>query len=51
VLAIAGLVADMFGSGVGMETYAMPLGLCQVALGIWLLVRGFNPSAVASEPA
>ena len=51
VLLLTGLVADMFGSNVGMEIYGMPLGLCQIFLGIWLIVKGFNSSAIASESA
>jgi hypothetical protein len=49
VMSLAGLVADMYGSGVGMEIYAMPLGLCQIFLAIWLIIKGFNPSAFTSE--
>jgi hypothetical protein len=49
VLALAGLAADMYGSGVGMEIYGMPLGLCQIFLAIWLIVKGFNLSAIDSE--
>lgn len=53
VIALGGLVADMFGSSVGMEVYAMPLGLGQVSLAIWLLVKGFYPPTVegGSAPA
>jgi hypothetical protein len=49
IIALAGLISDMYGSGVGMETYAMPLGLSQIFLAIWLIIKGFNPSAIASE--
>lgn len=48
VLSLTGLAADMFGSNVGMVTYTMPLGLCQVFLAIWLIIKGFNSSAIAS---
>jgi hypothetical protein len=48
-VAITGLVADMFGSSVGMEVYAMPLGLCQIFLAIWLIAKGFDPSAIDPE--
>lgn len=47
-LALIGIVSDMFGSGVGMEIYAMPLMLSQVFLGIWLIIKGFNPSTNVS---
>jgi hypothetical protein len=50
VVALTGLVADMFGSGVGMEVYAMPLGLGQIFLAIWLIVKGFDPSAMETGP-
>jgi hypothetical protein len=49
VVAVSGLVADLYGADVGMETYAMPLGLCQIFLAIWLIAKGFGPSAIASE--
>lgn len=49
VLMLIGLVFDMFGFGVGMEIYSPPLALCQIFLGIWLIIKGFNPSAIASE--
>ncbi len=48
VFALTGLVSDMYGSGISMEIYAMPLGLCQIFLAIWLIVKGFNPSAIDS---
>jgi hypothetical protein len=48
VIALTGLVFDMYGSGISMEIYAMPLGMCQIFLAIWLIVKGFNPSAIAS---
>jgi hypothetical protein len=51
VVALTGLVADMFGSTVGMEIYAMPLGLCQIFLAIWLIAKGFDPSAMDPEPS
>jgi hypothetical protein len=49
VIALIGLIAEMYGSGIGMEMYAMPLGLCQIFLAIWLIVKGFNPLAIDSE--
>ena len=49
VLMLIGLVFDMYGFGVGMEIYGSPIGLCQIFLGIWLIVKGFNSSAIDSE--
>jgi hypothetical protein len=45
----------MFGlrAGASMPTSAiifnLPIGLNEVVLGIWLIVKGFNPSAIASQ--
>lgn len=49
VVALTGLIAEMYGSSVGMEVYAMPLGLCQVSLAIWMIVKGFRQSAADVE--
>ncbi len=51
VLMLTGLVFDMYGFNLGMEIYASPVVLCQIFLAIWLIVKGFNSSAIASEPA
>jgi hypothetical protein len=51
VISLTGLGADMYGSSIEMEVYAMPLGLCQIFLAIWLIVKGFNPSAIDSGSA
>jgi hypothetical protein len=48
VFGLSGLVSDMFGSGLGLEIYGMPLALSQILLGIWLIIKGVNPSALAS---
>jgi hypothetical protein len=48
IVMLTGLVVDMYGSGVGMEIYGMPLGLCQIFLAIWLIIKGFNPIALES---
>jgi hypothetical protein len=29
----------------------VPIMLNEIFLGIWLIAKGFNPSAIASEPA
>jgi hypothetical protein len=51
VVALSGLVADLYGAAVGMEVYAMPLGLSQIGLAIWLIVKGFGWSSAESGPA
>ncbi len=51
VLLLIGLVADLYGSNISMEIYAMPLGLSQVLLAIWLIAKGFNASAVFNKKA
>jgi hypothetical protein len=43
-------VLEMFGIPAGMYL-AIPILLNEIFLGIWLIVKGFNPSAVASESA
>jgi hypothetical protein len=30
--------------------HAIPGGLWEVFIGVWLIVKGFNPSAFASDP-
>ena len=49
VLMLTGLMFDMYGLSVGMEIYGTPIALCQIFLGIWLIIKGFNPSAMDSE--
>jgi hypothetical protein len=51
ILMLTGLVCDMYGVGVGMEIYGSPIGVCQILLGIWLIVKGFNLPAISSEIA
>jgi hypothetical protein len=29
----------------------IPMGLNELFLGVWLIVKGFNPSAISSESA
>ena len=31
--------------------FVLPIIMNEVFLGIWLIVKGFNPSAIAPEPA
>ena len=39
-------------AGINLNTiHAIPGGLWEVFIGVWLIVKGFNPSAFASEPA
>ena len=45
---------DMFTeiSGLGLELiFALPIAVAEMMLSIWLIVKGFNPSAIASESA
>jgi hypothetical protein len=51
VISLTGLMFDMYGYGISMEMYAMPLGLCQIFLAVWLIVKGFNPLAFDSGSA
>jgi hypothetical protein len=38
--------------GFNLQTiHAIPGGLWEVFIGVWLIVKGFNPSAFVSEPA
>jgi hypothetical protein len=34
-----------------LSIHAIPGGLWELFIGVWLIVKGFNPSAFASEPA
>lgn len=43
---LAGAVLEIFGLGVGL-VLSVPGGLFEVFLGIWLLTKGFNASAIA----
>jgi len=51
-LLAAGLL-DMFGAIFPASKYflAIPIGLNEIVLAIWLIVKGFNSSAIASESA
>jgi hypothetical protein len=43
-----GMVSDVMGSGLGLVS-SIPGGLWEIFIGVWLIVKGFNPSAFASE--
>ncbi len=44
---IAGTIFELFGSSVGV-LLAIPGGLFEVSLSLWLIIKGFNSSAIAS---
>ena len=39
-----GMLSEMMGSGLGLVS-SVPGGLWEVFMGVWLIVKGFNPSA------
>ena len=45
-----GMVSEIMGSGLGLAS-SIPGGLWEVFIGVWLIAKGFNSSAIASEPA
>jgi len=47
---VCGMVSAVMGSGLGLAS-SIPGGLWEVFLGVWLIVKGFNSSAIASGPA
>jgi hypothetical protein len=47
---VLGWFSPELGESLGMMT-GLPMLLNEVFLGIWLIVRGFSPSATAIEPA
>lgn len=50
IIFVSGMIIDLFGNSVGL-ILSMPGGLFEVALSIWLIIKGFNSSAIASESA
>ena len=47
---LGGMVSAIMGSGLG-DISSIPGGLWEVFIGVWLLVKGFNSPAIASESA
>src|SRR5215212_5548889 len=45
-----GMVSEVMGSGLGLVS-SIPGGLWELFIGVWLIVKGFNPSAFAPESA
>jgi hypothetical protein len=43
-----GMVSEIMGSGLGMAS-SIPGGLWEAFVGVWLIVKGFNTSEIASE--
>ena len=46
---LASFLLAFFGLELGI--LMLPLALQEMVMGVWLIVKGFNPSAIASEPA
>ena len=47
-LFLGGAIAEIFGMNVGV-ILSIPGGLFEVAVGLWLLIRGFQPKAYGSD--
>jgi hypothetical protein len=47
---LCGMLSAIMGSGLG-DVSSIPGGLWEVFTGVWLIVKGFNSPAIASEPA
>jgi hypothetical protein len=45
----ASFLLGFFGFELG--SLVLPLFLQELVMGVWLIVKGFNPSAIVSEPA
>lgn len=45
-----GMVSEMMGSGLGLAS-SIPGGLWEMFIGVWLIVKGFNIPAIASQSA
>ena len=50
ILSITGTIMGFFGSG--LSTYlGLPMDLVEIFLGLWLIIRGFNPTTITPETA
>lgn len=47
---LVGMLSAVMGSGLG-DLSSIPGGLWEVFVGVWLIVKGFNSPAIASESA
>ena len=47
---LVGAIAEIFGLHISLAL-SIPGGLFELALGVWLIVKGFSPTAVAGEAA
>jgi hypothetical protein len=45
-----GMLSEMMGSGLGLAS-SIPGGLWEVFIGVWLIVKGFNSSAIVPTSA
>ena len=50
-LVLSGALSDMFGYNLEMMIYGSLMGLNELFLGVWLIAKGFNSSAIASSSA
>jgi hypothetical protein len=48
-LYIVAPIASMFGNS--LDAFMFPLAVQEMVMAAWLIVKGFNPSTVAAEPA
>ena len=44
---LLGMVSALMGSGLG-DIFSIPGGLWEVFIGVWLIIKGFNPTVIAS---
>ena len=48
VLLGAQILSSIFGSSLGGIVMMVPMGMNEIFLGVWLIVKGFNPSVTNS---